>query len=134
MTITKRTFLFLLPALALSLPIARAARAASPGSAPPEAQRLVLRMIEAVKAESYDAFLADADAKLKKELSRQQFEGLCGLYTKPLKNGYVLDYFGQLRQRGFIIHVWKISATGVQDEALIRMAVKDGKVGGVLVQ
>jgi hypothetical protein len=57
-------------------------------------------LIEAVKAESYDAFLADADANMKKQLSRQQFEGLCGLYTKPLKQGYTLSYFGQLKTAG----------------------------------
>ena len=85
-------------------------------------------------AESYDAFLADGDANLKAHLSRQQFEGLCGLYTQPLKKGYTLDYFGHLKQRGFIVHIWKISANGAADEALIRMAVKDGKVGGVWVQ
>src|ERR1041384_8349501 len=90
-------------------------------------------MIDAVQAESYDAFLADADANLKTHLSRQQFEGLCGLYTQPLKKGYKLEYFGYLKQRGFVVHVWKISTTGAPEEALIRMAVKDGKVGGIWV-
>ena len=128
----KRTFLALGPALGLALTLL-AAPAHAEGAAPADAQRLVTKMIDAVVVQSYDAFLADADANLKKNLSRQQFEGLCGLYSQPLKKGYKLDYFGQLKQRGYVVHVWKIATTGAQDEALIRMAVKDGKVGGVWV-
>jgi hypothetical protein len=119
--------------LALALVAFHPAPAHAEGAAPADVQRLVTKMIDAVVAESYDAFLADADANLKRQLSRQQFEGLCGLYTQPLKKGYKLEYFGHLKQRGYVVHVWKASTTGAQDEALIRMAVKDGKVGGVLV-
>ena len=129
----KRRFLTLVPTLALSLLATGAARAREEAAAPPDAQKIVTRMIEAVKAESYDAFLVDADANLKTHLSRQQFEGVCGLYTQQLKKGYTLEYFGHLKQRGYLVHVWKISTSGAQDEALIRMAVKDGKVGGVWV-
>jgi len=134
----KRTFRsFPVLGLALSLVLTLMAVHANPahaeGAAPADAQKLVTKMINAVAAESYDAFLADADANLKTHLSRQQFEGLCGLYTQPLKKGYKLDYFGHLKQRGYLVHVWKISANGAQDEALIRLAVKDGKVGGVWV-
>jgi hypothetical protein len=128
----KRTFLSILSALALLVSVPRVARAE--GSAPPEADKLLAHLIEAVKAESYDAFLADADANMKKQLSHQQFEGLCGLYTKPLKKGYALTYFGQLMKKGMVVYVWKVAAVGAPEEVLVRMAVKDGKVAGVLVQ
>jgi len=128
----QRNFLSLFSLLTLFLSLASPARAAEP--APAEAEKLLGKLIEAVKAESYDAFLADADANMKKQLSRQQFEGLCGLYTKPLNKGYTLDYFGRLKQRGMAVYVWKVAAAGSPDEALIRLWVKDGKVGGVIVQ
>jgi len=131
----KRTFLSVCSAsgLAFALLAIRATPAHAEGVAPVGVQKLAVKMIDAVVAESYDAFLADADANLKTHLTRQQFEGLCGLYTQPLKKGYKLDYFGQLKQRGYLVHVWKVSTNGEQDEALVRMAVKDGKVGGVWV-
>jgi hypothetical protein len=56
------------------------------------------------------------------------------MYTRPLKTGYSLDYFGQLKQRGTAVYVWKVSTVGAQDESLVRMCVKDGKVCGVFVQ
>ncbi|HEX2658565.1 MAG TPA: hypothetical protein VHU40_09840 [Polyangia bacterium] len=129
---TKRTFLTLIPALALTS-LAAGPAVAREDAPPPEVLKLVSKMIEAVKAESYDAFLADADANLKTHLSRQQFEGICGLYTQPLKKGYTLEYFGHLKQRGYQVHVWKIVAAGATDDALIKLAVKDGKVGGAWV-
>jgi hypothetical protein len=118
-------------ALAFCLLLVAATPARAAGTAPPPAEKALKQMIEAVKAESYDAFLVDADANLKKQLSRQQFEGMCGLYTKPLKKGYSLEYFGQLRQRGMAIFVWKISVPGGQEDVLVSLALKDGKVAGV---
>lgn len=129
----RRTFLVLGPALGLTLLTARGAAARDDATAPPEVQKLLARMIDAVKAESYEAFLADADANLKTHLSRQQFEGICGLYTQPLKKGYTLGYFGRLKQHGYLVYVWKITSTGAEDDALIKLAVKDAKVGGVWV-
>ena len=73
---------------------------------------------------------AVALVKLKSQFSRQQFEGICGLYTTPLRKGYRLEYLGQLRQRGAFLHLWKISVVDGQDETLIRLVMKDGKVSG----
>jgi len=100
---------------------------AAPG-APAAAERVLVKMIEAVKAQSYDDFLSDADAQLKSQFSRQQFEGTCGMYTAPLRKGYRIEYLGQLRQRGAFVYLWKISVVDGQDEALIKLAMKDGKV------
>lgn len=122
-------FIAVLCCLAFSSPPAHAEAAA-----PPEAERLLIKLIDAVKAESYDAFLADADASMKKQLSRQQFEGLCGLYTKPLKKGYTLQYFGQLKQRTHAVYVWKVSSPDAPDDVLVRLLLKDNKVAGVMVQ
>jgi|ERR1019366_836419 hypothetical protein len=129
----KRTMLSLVPAFALCLLVGYAVPARAEGAAPPDAEKALVKMIEAVKAESYDAFLADADANLKAHLSRQQFEGMCGLYAKPLKKGYSLEYFGQLRQRGATVNVWKVSSPAGQEDVLVKLVMKDGKVSGVWV-
>jgi len=102
--------------------------------APAGAERVLVKMIEAVKAQSYDDFLTDADDHLKSNLSRQQFEGICGLYTAPLRKGYRLEYLGQLRQQGTYVYLWKITIVGGQDETLLRLVIKDGKAYGFTVQ
>jgi hypothetical protein len=128
-----RSVLALVSAAALCLCLAHAGPAQAAQSAPPEAEKALTVLIEAVKNESYEAFTAQADANVKKQLSRQQFEGLCGLYTKPLKKGYVLEYFGQLRQRGMAVYVWKVTTPGSQEDVLVKLAIKEGKVAGVQV-
>ena len=123
-----------LAAVALCLVLAKQSSALAAPAAPAAAERVLAKMIEAVKAQSYDDFLTDADAKLKSQFSRQQFEGICGLYTAPLRKGYRLEYLGQLRQRGAFVYLWKVSVVDGQDESLIRLVIKDGKVSGIWVQ
>jgi hypothetical protein len=123
-----------LAAAALCLVLVKESSALAATSAPAAAERVLAKMIEAVKAQSYDDFLADADAKLKSQFSRQQFEGICGLYTAPLRKGYRLEYLGQLRQREAFVYLWKVSVVDGQDESLIRLVMKDGKASGIWVQ
>jgi len=122
-----------LAASALCLALVGQAPALAAASSPPGAERTLLRMIDAVKAQSYDDFLVDADAQLKAHFSRQQFEGICGLYTEPLRKGYRLEYLGLLHQRGATVLLWKITAGESQEEALLRLVMKDGKVSGFFV-
>ena len=120
-------------AVAICLVLAAQKPALATPAAPAGAERVLVKMIEAVKAQSYEDFLTDADAQLKSNLSRQQFEGICGLYTAPLRKGYRLEYLGQLRQRGAFVYLWKITVVDGQDETLIRFVMKDGKVSGFWV-
>ena len=123
----------LFPAGALCLVLAAAKPALAAPPAPASAERVLIKMIEAVKAQSYEDFLTDADAKLKSQFSRQQFEGMCGLYTAPLRKGYRLEYMGQLRQREAFVYLWKISVVDGQDETLLKLVIKDGKASGFSV-
>jgi hypothetical protein len=129
-----RTLLSHVSACTLGLLVATASPARAAGTAPPAAEKVLVKMIDAVKAESYDAFLRDADANMKKQLSHQQFEGICGMYGKALKKGYTLEYFGQLKQRGMTIYVWKVSSPGAKEDVLVRLGMKDGKASTVQVQ
>src|ERR1035437_8343930 len=89
-----------LPAGALCLVVAGVKPALAAAAAPARERRVIVKTIEAVKAQSYEDFLTDAYPQLKSQFSRQQFEGMCGLYPAPLRKGYRLEYLGQLRQRG----------------------------------
>ena len=129
-----RNLCTVLAAGALCLVLTAENSALAAPAAPAAAERVLVKMIEAVKAQSYDDFLTDADAKLKSQFSRQQFEGICGLYTAPLRKGYRLEYLGQLRQLEAFVYLWKVSVVDGQDESLIRLVIKDGKASGVWVQ
>ena len=53
----------------------------------PGTQAVSVRMMEALKARSYQGFLSDADAQLKAQLGRAQFEEICSRCTEPLPCG-----------------------------------------------
>jgi hypothetical protein len=122
-----------LATVALCLALIGAKPALAAPSSPTGTEAVLVKMIEAVKAQSYDDFLTHANARLKSQLSRQQFEGICGLYTTPLRKGYKLEFLGQLRQQGTIVLLWKINVADSQDDTLIRMVMKEGKVEGFSV-
>jgi hypothetical protein len=117
--------------LALLLALPAFAAGAAPRS-DPDAQ--VRRMLEALKGKSYEGFLTDADDKFRSALTKPQFDGVAGMLAPRLQQGYRIFYLAKLRQQGFETHLWKLECADGKDEHLVKMSVKEGKVGGFFVQ
>lgn len=109
---------------------ALAAPAPSP-SASADAQVLLVRLLDAIKAQSFDDFLADANTNFKSHVSREQFGWICGYYTERLRKGYSLEYLGHVRKRDATEQIWKLSVRDDEVENMLRLVVKDGKVDGL---
>jgi RNA polymerase sigma factor (sigma-70 family) len=90
-------------------------------------------LITAVQNDDYDAFMADGNA-LFKELPKERFDAVSAQIASRLKAGYTLTYFGDLKQLGYHLTVWKISFKAGGDDYLAEMSVKDGKVGGFWIR
>lgn len=99
---------------------------------PPEAT--LKKMLEAVKTKSYEDFLTEADDTVKAKLTKQMFEGVSGQVGPRLKQGYKTTYLSKLRKGEITVHLWKLEFSDGKDEALVTMAVKDGKVAGIFIQ
>jgi hypothetical protein len=108
-----------------------AARAEVKGD-PPEAA--MKNMLEATKNRSFDAFMADADDGFRVGVTRQMFEGVAGQVGPRLRQGYKTVYLGKLRQAEGATYLWRVEFRDGKDELLMRMAIKDGKVAGALLQ
>jgi len=132
-SLTRRKFqtLAALTAMSFTGPATlRAAAAAAKDN--PEAQ--MKKMVEALKNRSYEAFLEGTDDTMKAALTKQMFEGVCGQLSEPLGKGYRTTRLGQLKQLGSTVHLWKLEISGLEDQTLIKMSVKDGLVNGFLLQ
>lgn len=105
--------------------IAGAAVAEAPGN-----PLLFKKMIAAIEAGNYEAFVAGGDPAFMAALTKPMFEGGTGKLVPLLKAGYTPTYLGTLNQGGFSIHVWKLSFKDGPDDLLVKMAMKDGKVAG----
>jgi len=94
----------------------------------PGTQPVAVRMIEAIKDQSYEDFLGDGDEHLKSQFGRPQFDELCINYAAPLRKGYRLFYVDQLRRRKTVVLLWKMTVADSQDETLLTITMRDGKV------
>lgn len=127
---------FIKASFALTLALATCGLLGAPAwaegkAAPPEA--VCRRMLEATKSKSYEDFVAEGDDNLRAALTRQMFDGVSGMVGPKLRKGYQISYLGQLRQDGADVFLWRLDFTGEKDQALVKMAMKDGKVAGIFL-
>jgi hypothetical protein len=92
------------------------------------------KMIDALKANDRDAFVADATDQVKEALTPEAMEALHKNLGSRLKKGFTPTYLTQLKQAGHQVHLWKVGFKDDGDDVLIRLAIKDGKVGGFFAQ
>lgn len=118
--------LALVPVVALAAPSTPAPRS--------DPDSRVRRMIDAIRDSHYEGFVAEANDTFRSHLSKPQFEGVSGLFSARLQQGYKLFYLAKLRQQGYETFLWKLECADGKDEHLVKMSVKDGKVGGFLIQ
>ncbi|HEY0712713.1 MAG TPA: hypothetical protein VGF45_08570 [Polyangia bacterium] len=99
---------------------------------PPE--KVMSMMVEAIKAKSYPDFVIETDDKFKAAVTLQMFDGVSNQVAPRLQAGYKTKFLAKLRQQGASVYVWKLEFTDGKDDMLVKMAIKDKKVAGFLVQ
>ncbi len=125
---TLHTVLATLTVLAMA-PSPTTATAATSDPAPlPGTQAVSVGMVEAIRARSYQDFLANGDVQLRAQVGRPQFDDLCSRYAEPLGKGYRLMYVDHLRRRGTLVVLWKLTLADSDDEALLTIVMRDSRV------
>jgi hypothetical protein len=111
------------------MPLLASAQGQSP-KADPEAQKLCDKMLEAIKTADRDAFVANAADTVKEGTTQQVMDALEKQLGARLKKGFEQTYLCQLKQAGHQVHLWKLTFKDGGDDLVVRLALKDGKVGG----
>ncbi len=122
---------------ALLIPVAVVAFAlatSAPGAAqvPPQYEAALKQMLEAVRTGSYAQFVAPGDSRFKTGYTEKMFGDLNGKLARRLEGGYSTSYLGQLRQRGYVVYVWKLSLEDRGDDLLLTLFTGNGKVSGFI--
>jgi hypothetical protein len=128
---------FLSLALTTLLVSAMPARAAEPltaSAADAAAEGQMKKLLEAIESKSYEDFAIECDDTMRAALTRQNFEGITGIYGPMLQKAYKTTLLGKLRQKGFITYLWKLEPSEGKDEFLLKISVKNRKVGGFFIQ
>lgn len=128
-TLTFLTSSVLATGAALGAGVARAKDSASHGDGADAFEALMTRMLEAVKAGSYDQFVADGDDKLK-SLAKAMFATASGRFAPMLKKGYRTTFLAKLRKDDHELLLWKLALPAGKEDFEVRMAVANGRVDG----
>lgn len=100
-----------------------------------EAARPVLdKLLKAVEVNDYANFVADGTAEVKASLTKQMLEGVSAQMAPRMKKGYDVTYFGELKQSGCKVYLWKLAYKDGGDDTLAKLVLKDGKVAGFWLQ
>ena len=92
------------------------------------------QMLDAIQEKSYDPFVAKGDARFKNGFTPKMFEELSRQLGPRLRQGYSVTFLTTLRQRDYIVYVWKLAIKDNKDDFLVTLAVKDGNVAGFFVR
>lgn len=108
--------------------------AVSAGDPDPAVKKIFDKMIGAVQANDREAFVANGTDDVKKGTTQEIMDVLEKHLGSRLKKGYKAVYLCELKQAGHQVHLWKLTFKDDGDDMVIRMALKDGKVGGFFLQ
>lgn len=101
--------------------------------APKEDQAFFDQLITAIMQNDYDAFTANATGSLK-QMTQDQFSAAVQQLSPRLNSGYQAAYLGAIKKGIGHVALWKLTFTGVADEALATMFVKDGKISAFTIK
>ena len=100
---------------------------------PPGALAASDKLLAAIAAGDYTAFVADGDTAFK-GLRKEQFDAVAAQLGPRFKSGYEATYLGELNQRGYQVTLWRLRFKAGGDDALATLSLKDGKIGGYWIK
>lgn len=113
------------------------AMSVSPGVAadPEESVRPTLdKMLKAIQANDYAAFVADASDTFKAAMTEQTFAKVNAMFAPRMKKRFECSYLGELKQQGSQVTLWKLAFKDRGDDVLAKLVLKNGKVAGFWLQ
>ena len=123
-----------LRSLAVLVPFLLAGACIALAQVPEPIEANMKRILAAIQSNSYDDFVAPGDAAFKSGITKQMLDGVSTQIGPRLKQGYHATSLGKLNQQGYSVYLWKLEFNDRKDDLLVKMALKDGKVGGFLLQ
>lgn len=90
-------------------------------------------ILDATAQGNYELFLTVGDADYQTGITKEMFDPVSSQLAPRMSGGYTIVYFGNLKQQGYQIYLWKLSFADDGDEFIARMAMNGDKVGGILI-
>jgi hypothetical protein len=108
-----------------------AAETVAPAKDPADAH--MKRMLDAVKAGSYEDFAAASTPEFKAG-GRTPFGVASAHFAPLLMKGYKTTYLCRVRKTDYAISLWKLEPAGAPEDYVIKVVLKGGKVSGFWIE
>lgn len=106
------------------------AQAPQSAAAPQPAETTMKSMVSAIRANSLPDFVTPGDQAFQAGMTKEMLSSINQSLASRLTEGYTSTFLTKMDQQGFEVYVWKLVFKDGNDDVLVFMAVKDGKVGG----
>ncbi|HUH91872.1 MAG TPA: hypothetical protein VL742_01845 [Casimicrobiaceae bacterium] len=133
MKFVSRLFAALPRRLFVALAVAALAHGAA-GQAPAGMDTALKNMLSALQAGSVADFVAPGDDHFKAGMTQAMLDQVRAQLGPRLARGYTSTFLGSLREQGYTVLLWKLEFKDGNDDRLVTMAVKDGKVAGFFLR
>ena len=108
--------------------LAACAKNVSAAEADKEDKDIFGKLITAIVQADYDSFVEDGDDSFKQKMTKDQFDAAARQLSQRLNAGYQASHLGTLKKGGGHLSLWRLTFKDVEEEALVTLSVKDGKV------
>jgi hypothetical protein len=99
-----------------------------------DAEATFKSMLEAVKKNSYEKFMARADSTFKARFSEKMFAEMTRQLGPKLEHGYKTTFLATLNQGPYVAYVWKLSFSSGKDDYLMTMFTRNDAVSGLVTR
>lgn len=83
--------------------------------------------------DDYERFISVGSESFKSHLKPDMFHPVSQRLAPRMKKGFTSTFFGELRQQGYMVFLWRLRFDDGGDDLLFRMGMADDKVTGALV-
>jgi len=95
---------------------------------------ILTKILNAVENNDLNNFVIDGDNQFKAAITKQMFDGLNAMIAPRMKKGYKIVSLGTLNQQGCQIYLRKLVFKDGNDDILVKLALRNGKVAGFWFQ
>jgi hypothetical protein len=98
------------------------------------ADTLVPKILNAIKNNDYNSFIANGDDQFKLAITKPMFNDVHAKVAPRLMKGYDVQQLGILNQQGCKVYLTKIVFKDGGDDVLTKLVLSDGKILGFWFQ
>jgi len=103
-------------------------------SAPPDAEIMLNRLLEAIRDGNHPAFIAPGTERFQQGITPEMFARLGAQLAVRLRAGYTSEFLTEIRQCEHRVYLWKLNFSDAGNQFVARLVLtQEGQVTGFML-